>query len=156
VTGFATGGVLGAVRGLTAMGGGGGGGALPALAGTAITSFPFGGGGTSGTMNQQADAWLRSQRIAPGQGQSCPKGYHLNKHRLAPSKKHGWVEKGTLCVRNRHMHPLNSKAITRSLRRVKRANKIVRKLHAFAGPRRLTSGRSGHKPGCGCVTCKRR
>jgi hypothetical protein len=156
VTGFATGGVMGAVRGVTAMGAGGG--TLPAIAGTALTTFgPFGGSG--GTMNQQGDAWLRSQGIAPGQGKACPKGFHLNKHRLAPSKRHGWVEKGTLCVRNRHMHPLNSRAITRSLRRVKRANKLVGKLQKFSGIRhvhRQLTRTAGHRAGCGCAVCKRR
>jgi hypothetical protein len=106
-------------------------------------------------MNQQANNWLQNQGIAPKAG-ACARGYHLNKHRLPPSKHHGWVEKGTLCVRNRHMHPLNSKAIVHALRRVKRASKIVRKLHAFGPTRRIAARSSGHKPGCGCVVCKRR
>jgi hypothetical protein len=106
-------------------------------------------------MNQQADRWLNNQGIAPrGAGQG-PRGYHLNKHRLAPSKKHGWVEKGTMWVRNRQMHPLNSKAVVRSLKRLKRASKIVSKLHAFRAPgvRRISGG---HKPGCGCFRCRKR
>lgn len=94
---------------------------------------------------------------APGatNGQ-CPRGYHLNKHALAPSKQHGAVAPRSMCVRNRSINPLNPRAVTRSLKRLKRARKLVSKLQSFGAPRRLSSGRPGHKAGCGCVACRRR
>jgi len=87
-------------------------------------------------------------------GGACAKGYHLNRKPLAASKRHGAVPAGAMCVRNRHINPLNAKAITRSLRRVKRARKLVAKLQSFGGARRITSG--GHRPGCGCFRCRKR
>lgn len=73
---------------------------------------------------------------------TCPRGYHLNKKPLAACKKHGAVAARTICVRNRSMNPMNYRALTKSLKRIKRAQKIVRKLHKFGTPqRRLPAGR---------------
>ena len=88
------------------------------------------------------------------QGGGCPKGYHLNRKPLAASKRHGAVPAGAMCVRNRHINPLNARAITRSLRRVKRARKLVSKLQSFGATRRIASG--GHRAGCGCFRCRKR
>src|SRR3977135_2570588 len=114
LAGFVAGGPLGAVAGaLSGYSAGGAGTSITRATPTSPVPLALpvgpGGGGIFGGMNQQADNWLQKQGIAPKAG-ACPRGYHLNKHRLPPSKKHGWVEVGTLCVRNRHMHPLNSKA----------------------------------------------
>jgi hypothetical protein len=86
--------------------------------------------------------WDWTKRMVQGGGASsngkcgvCPKGYHLNKHTLPPSKKHGWVPARTWCVRNRHMHPLNSRAASRSITRLKRAGKMFRKIGNFVGPK---------------------
>jgi len=87
-------------------------------------------------------------------GGGCPKGYHLNRKPLAASKRHGAVPAGGMCVRNRHINPLNARAITRSLRRVKRARKLVSKLQSFGATRRIASG--GHRAGCGCFRCRKR
>jgi len=90
----------------------------------------------------------------PPAGGSCAKGYHLNRKPLAASRSHGAVPAHSMCVRNRHINPLNARAITRSLRRVKRARKLVAKLQSFGGTRRIASG--GHRAGCGCFRCRKR
>lgn len=156
-TGFATGGIGGAVLGgLGGLFGGPGG--QPSGPGVGVSGgfqlpagTPFGLGGVGGTFGYTLTG---PGSTKPAAGGACPKGYHLNKHPLAPSKHHGAVAAHALCVRNRHMHALNDRAINRALRRVKRANKLVRKLHRFAGIRRTVSG--GHRPGCGCAVCRRR
>ena len=157
ITGFATGGIGGAIQGWQNASGG-----------TSVTAPKpptiFAGGGATGQSGFNMPFGVTGPGgvplpgfSAPAQGGACPKGYHLNKHPLAASKRHGAVPAGSMCVRNRHMHALNSKAITRSLRRIKRASKIVRKLHAFSGTRRIaSSSRGGHRAGCGCVVCRRK
>lgn len=156
LVGFATGGIGGAIAGWQQ------GGALttPHPSSPAGPSSPFGQPGgfqmpfpVTGPGGQT----LPGFSPAPSSGAGCPKGYHLNKHALAATHRHGALPAHTLCVRNRKMQPLNSRAITRSLRRIKRANKIVRKLHAFSQPRRIAAGGArAHRAGCGCVVCRRR
>jgi len=159
ISGFATGGIGGAIVGGVAGFSGGG------SPGTAVVPTQSGGGGSIfGNQTMPFGLPTVGQVTGtgwgtPAAGGTCPKGYHLNKHPLAASKHHGAAPARSMCVRNRHMHALNSKAITRSLRRIKRAGKIVRKLHAFSGTRRLaasSSSRGGHRAGCGCVVCRRR
>jgi len=158
VTGFAKGGFIGAgVGAVTGFAGGGGGGGP----GTSVVPYqpPGGGGGIFGNQTMPFGLPTVGQVTgtgwgSPAPGGTCPKGYHLNRKPLAASKRHGVVAAGTMCVRNRHINPLNARAITRSLRRVKRARKLVAKLHSFAPARRLGSG--GHKPGCGCFRCRKR
>jgi hypothetical protein len=113
-----TGGPAAQAPGITIGVGGSMGGPLGIGVGGSI-SFPFGGGGS------------KSGPAAPSGG-TCPRGYHLNKHALAASKRHGALPARSTCVRNRSMNPMNPRAITRSLRRIKRATKVVRRLHAFA------------------------
>lgn len=157
VVGLATGGVGGAIAGWQ------GGGALttpkppagmpapPTFSGGGGINMPFQVTGPGGIplpgYNPQGVA------VAPSGG-SCPRGYHLNRKPLAASKRHGAVPAFAMCVRNRHINPLNARAITRSLRRVKRARKLVSKLQSFGATRRLSSG--GHKAGCGCFRCRKR
>lgn len=76
---------------------------------------------------------------------ACPRGYHLNKKPLAACKKHGAVAARTICVRNRSVNPMNYRALTRSLKRIKRAQKIVRKIHAFAPARRAAKALPPHQ-----------
>ena len=160
-TGFATGGFTGAIAGLAgALTGGGAGTAI--MRSTPTNPVPGFAGGGPGGYNMPFPVTGPSGVPLPGfnppaAGGSCPKGYHLNKHALAATKHHGAVPAHSMCVRNRHMHPLNSKAIVHSLKRIKRASKIVRKLHAFSGPRQIAArSRGGHRAGCGCVVCRRR
>lgn len=155
LTGLLTGGPAGAVTGWQMGGQLGSGGGSPPQA-----QSPFGSGGgfnmpfpVTGPGGQTLPGFSPSTAVTSA---GCPKGYHLNKHALAASKRHGALPAHSICVRNRHMHPLNSRAITRSLRRIKRASKIVRKLHSFSGPRRIAARSSGHRPGCGCVVCRRK
>lgn len=153
IAGFATGGIGGAITGWQA---GGGGSTLPALPG---------GGSTGGGINMPWQVNGPGGVPLPGfnpqgvtaAGGSCPKGYHLNKHPLAATHRHGAVPARSLCVRNRSMQALNSRAITRSLKRIKRARKLVSKLHAFGAARsRGAPARGGHRAGCNCVVCRRR
>lgn len=161
ITGFLAGGPAGAVLG--AVSGYSGGGApspgtsmvpRPAAPVPVPTSFGSGGGIFAG-MNQQADAWLQGQGIAPKAG-SCPPGFHLNKHPLAASHRHGAVPARSICVRNRHLNPLNPRALTHALRREKRARKLIGKLHVYRPVAGRAVARSGHRSGCGCAVCKRR
>jgi hypothetical protein len=148
------GGLLGAVSGYT--GSGGTPQATSVTRATPTLPVPSGGGGIFSGMNQQADTWLQKQGIAPPQTGGCPPGFHLNKHPLAATQKHGAVPARSMCVRNRHLNPLNPKALRHSLRREKRARKLIGKLHVYAPVRHAVSGRGGHRAGCGCAVCKRR
>jgi hypothetical protein len=164
LTGGLTGGIPGAI-----------GGAIGTLAGTSITratptlpvqSSPGGLGGIfGGTYNLPVPPVYGPGGVQlPGTGgytgstpTACPRGYHLNKHALAASRRHGAVPAHSMCVRNRSINPLNHRALSRSLKRLKRAGKLVRKLHGVGGQRRLTAGSSGgHRPGCGCFRCRKR
>lgn len=156
IVGFATGGPGGAIAGYqggTKLFGGGTVTTLPSLPGG---PSPFAGGNTGpswlGPGSTIAKFLDPQGNISAGGG--CPKGYHLNKKPLAAGKHHGAVAAGAMCVRNRHINPLNARAITRSLRRVKRARKLVAKLHSFNPVRSSRSG--GHRPGCGCFRCRKR
>jgi hypothetical protein len=169
ISGAMRGGIPGAlIGGVAGWQGGGGAGtsitkATPTMPMGAPPAGPSGGGGiTIGGpygidifSGQNPFSYFGKGAVAGTGAGSCPKGYHLNKHPLAASKHHGAMPAHSMCVRNRHMHPLNSRAIVRSLRRIKRASKIVRKLHAFGGVRAVAGRRSGHRPGCRCVTCRR-
>lgn len=150
IGGFVTGGPVGAIAGYKT---GSQLGTSPNSAVTPLPSIPgiasgglFGSGpitipgiGTAGTIP------LGFPGTAPQTGGQCPRGYHLNKHALAASKRHGALPARSICVRNRHLNPMNPRALSRALRREKRARKIVRKLHVFAPVRhqqkRLGSGR---------------
>ena len=157
IKGFGTGGIVGGiVGGVTGFTGGGG-------PGTAVSKLPNTGYGSLPGMNMPFPVMgpggvplpgYNPQGITAGAGGSCPRGYHLNKKPLAASRTHGAVPAHSTCVRNRHINPLNARAITRSLRRVKRARKLVSKLQSFGGQRRIASG--GHRPGCGCFRCRKR
>jgi len=164
VTGFATGGIAGAAVGVATSFQGGG-----SRPGTSMVPYSppspgildrplFGGTAIGDALNAfpiNIPGITSPQNVAAGG--SCPRGYHLNKHPLAASKRHGAVPARTMCVRNRHMNPLNGRAVTRSLRRIKRARKLVAKLHAFGTTRSAArAGGRGHRAGCGCVVCRRR
>lgn len=157
LVGFATGGVGGAVAGWSQ------GGALTSPKPPGMPNIPmpgFGGGGINMPFQVGGPGGIPLPGYNPQgvsvmpQGGGCPKGYHLNRKALSPSKRHGAVPAGGMCVRNRHINPLNARAITRSLRRVKRARKLVSKLQSFGAARRISSG--GHKAGCGCFRCRKR
>lgn len=152
ITGLATGGIGGAIAGWSA-GGAIGGPKPPTIAPVApsMPSLPAVGGGgswwnqpitipgvgTAGTIP------LGFPGTQPSTGGQCPRGYHLNKHALAASKRHGALPARSICVRNRHLNPMNPRALSRALRREKRARKIVRKLHVFAPVRHTVQRRIG-------------
>lgn len=59
--------------------------------------------------------------------------------------------------RRRHTNPANVKALRRSIRRLEGFEKLVKSVErAFPRLKRAHAHHShGHKPGCGCVACKR-
>lgn len=154
IAGFATGGIGGAISGYKLGSGLGGTNVNPIAASVPQFAPPnagglFGGGGPlpglfgpGGTVTKFLDP---QGNIQPAGGGSCPRGYHLNKHALAASKRHGAVPARSICVRNRHLNPMNPRALSRALRREKRARKIVRKLHVFAPVRHQQMKRIGGK-----------
>lgn len=110
-------------------------------------TFPFGGGG----------AVVRAAQGTPAaSGGACPRGYHLNKHALGASRRHGALPARAICVRNRSMNPLNHRALTKALKREKRAKKILGRLHIMRSAARAAAGGRGHRPGCGCFACRKR
>lgn len=116
-------------------------------AGISVGKYNFGIGGEVGKRTTQSyyGEITTSPSTAAGQGGSCPRGFHLNKHALPASKRHGAVPARTICVRNRHVNALNGRAAGRALRRLKRADKMTRKIHSlFHRPARKT-GKFGRK-----------
>lgn len=84
------------------------------------------GGGMGGT----------STAIAP-----CDqRGFHRNRTGYY-TQRYGWIEKGSVCVKNRRRNPLNPRALSRALARLTSAKKAVRCLGDF-------TVRS--KKACGC------
>lgn len=77
---------------------------------------------------------------APTNGAACEKGYHRNKTGYY-SKKYGWVERGSVCVKNRRRNPLNPRALSRSMARLSSAK------NAAAFLSRVTIR---DPKGCGC------
>lgn len=100
----------------------------------------FGGGITLGGSKTTSYTGGISWQSA-GAGGACPKGYHLNKHALPASKTHQAVPARSICVRNRRMNPLNHRADARALRRLKRADKMTRKIHSLFHHTRHVTGK---------------
>lgn len=85
----------------------------------------------------------------------CVAGHHFNKSGYY-TKRYGYVEAGTVCVRNRRRNPLNPRALSRAMSRVKSAQRAVRCLQLFAGPAARASAKNGGKRRRGCRGgCKR-
>jgi len=127
--GLLTGGITGAIAGLLPRAGSSGGGT------TMPSPLGFAGGGFNMPFRVTGPGGVPLPGFSGGTPAPCPRGFHLNKHPLAASKKHGAVGARQICVRNRSMNPLNWRAVSRSIRRVNRAEKLVRKIHRFAQPR---------------------
>jgi hypothetical protein len=72
-------------------------------------------------------------------GAPCERGYHRNKSGYY-SKRYGWVEAGSVCVKNRKRNPLNPRALSRSMARLSSAKKAAKFLGAV----------SIREKGCGC------
>lgn len=139
--GFATGGISGALAGAIpkSLSRGGGGGSIPS---------PFGGGLNPGVsiggpygINIGFGQFGKGAQPTPTGATGCPRGYHLNKHALAASKRHGALAARSICVRNRSMNPMNHRALSRALKREKRAAKIIRRLRVFRPVHHQTKGR---------------
>lgn len=141
----------------------------PGIAGGVSIGGPngitFGGGVTTGGAAGGGTGGAGAVTLANGTT-VLTKGHHLNKHGYY-TKAHGWIEPGTVLVRNRHRNPLNPRAARRAASRLHGMQKLIGRIervvakaarprHARSGPRLVASGRRGHKPGCRCFACKRR
>lgn len=115
------------------------------------------GGVQIGTFGSPAPAYPTSAGPLVGQPSTavCASGYHHNKTTYY-TKKYGVIAKGTVCVRNRRRNPLNPRALSRAMSRVKSAQKAVRCLQLFAGPAARASARGGRKRKGGCKSCRTR
>lgn len=82
--------------------------------------------------------------VGSGAGTPCTAGYHYNKTAYY-TKRYGVVEKGSVCVKNRRRNPLNPRALSRAMSRVKSAQKAVKCLQLFAGPAARASSKGGGK-----------
>jgi hypothetical protein len=93
--------------------------------------------------------------VGAGAGTPCTSGYHYNKTAYY-TKRYGVVEKGSVCVKNRRRNPLNPRALSRAMSRVKSAQKAVRCLQLFAGPAARASAKAGrnHRGRVSCKRCK--
>jgi hypothetical protein len=64
------------------------------------------------------------------------KGYHLNKAKLGPSRAHpSGAAKGTVLVRNRHMHVTNPRALARASRRAHGFLRMARHVVRYYTPK---------------------
>lgn len=68
--------------------------------------------------------------LPDGAGDACPKGFHLDK------------KSRSYCVRNRRMNPLNGRAASRAIRRIKGARKMLMKIERQLPKPRATRTRS--------------
>ena len=57
-------------------------------------------------------------------GNACHVGYHWNRTGYY-TKSRGWVERGTVCVKNRRRNPLNPRALSKALSRLTSAKRAV-------------------------------
>lgn len=75
----------------------------------------------------------------PGTAVACGmKGYHLNKHALGATKKHGALPAHSVYVRNRHMNAGNAHAARRAITRLKSAHRLFKKIDKLIGHHRST------------------
>jgi hypothetical protein len=100
--------------------------------------YPLGPGRGNTTQSQPADWDPGSKRLQSGEI-GCPRGYHRNKTGYH-TKKYGYIEAGSICVKNRRRNPLNPRALSRSMARLSSAKKAAR----FLGQVSIREG------GCGC------
>lgn len=105
--------------------------------GAAVKSlFGGGGGGRGGGPGRGGGGWDIGK---PGKGifgsapqrrksedGACPKGFHLNKHKLSDG-----TEPYSVCVRNRHVNYANGKAARRAGRRLRGTVKMLKKSFTF-------------------------
>jgi len=72
------------------------------------------------------------QFASPQPGVGCDRpGYHRNKTGYF-TKRYGFIEKGSVCVKNRKRNPLNPRALSRSLARLTSAKRAVRCLADYS------------------------
>lgn len=68
----------------------------------------------------------------PGRMGACPTaGYHYNRTGYF-TKRYGYIEKGSVCVKNRKRNPLNPRALSRAMARLTSAKRAARCLGEFS------------------------
>lgn len=104
---------------------------LPALPGVGTPPLAAQGGGImiggprGVQIGRYAPTYPTSGAGQPAQnGAGCLRGHHLNRTGYF-TKSSGWVEKGTVCVRNRRRNPLNPRALSRAMSRLASAKKAT-------------------------------
>lgn len=110
------------------------------LQGTTIVSGPTSAAGQTGPVRGP---------LLGGRPQTatCERGYHYNRTGYQ-TKRYGWVEAGTVCVKNRKRNPLNPKALSRALARTASARKAIKALKIFQQVRPRTAPAAGKKCTC--------
>ena len=91
------------------------------------------------TIGSKTSYYPTAPSAAAPAGLGCAKGHHLNKTGYF-TKKQGWVEPGSRCVKNRRRNPLNPRALSRSISRLSSAKNAARFLSRV----------SVREKGCGC------
>lgn len=89
-------------------------------------------------------------------GNACAiRGTHTNKSRYRLVNSGELVERGSRCVKNRRMNPLNPRALNRAMRRIKSAKSAARFLDRIHIGGRPSRGSRRSVGGCGCKSRKR-
>lgn len=121
---------------------------LPALPGiglpggvgkTGVSLVPFGQGGLVQPMGVAPGGATGPLVGTNGAGAACQRGYHFNRTGYF-TKKYGYIEKGTVCIKNRRRNPLNPRALSRAMSRLESAKNASKALS------RITI----RDRGCGC------
>jgi|GEM_PF-5937105 len=92
-----------------------------------VSVVPFGQGGLYQPVSQMAPTGSTGPLVgAPAAGGvACTtRGYHLNRTGYF-TKRYGFIEKGTICVKNRRRNPLNPRALSRAMARLSSAKKAA-------------------------------
>lgn len=86
-----------------------------------VASLPFAAKASASAATAVLHPIRTAQRLVPGgmTGNECPKGYH-------------WSKRSGKCVRNRRMNPMNGRAAGRAIRRIKAAEKMLKKIFAVS------------------------
>lgn len=77
--------------------------------------------------------------VGTGAHTPCARGYHYNRTGYF-TKKYGYIEPGSVCVRNRRRNPLNPRALSRAMARLASAKKATRCLARYSIRERKACG----------------
>jgi len=92
----------------------------------------FGGGGFNQPLGVMAPGGgTTGALVGRGAGTPCVRGYHYNKTGYF-TKRYGYVEPGSVCVKNRRRNPLNPRALSRAMARLSSAKQATKFLSRFS------------------------